>query len=92
MQNINKLVRKQDRIAQKYKYNDCEKVCCTVWEIKEVYPKEYFNNVILHKFENSEFYVPEKYHEMLTQIYGDYMKLPPEEDRVGHHFYTAYYK
>ena len=24
--------------------------------------------------------------------YGDYMKLPPEKDRVGQHFYKVYKK
>ena len=29
--------------------------------------------------------VPEFYHEYLTQMFGDYMKLPPLEERVGLH-------
>ena len=31
-----------------------------------------------------EFCVPSGYHTNLTEIYGEYMKLPPEKDRVGH--------
>ena len=27
---------------------------------------------------------PTKYKEYLSEIYGDYMKLPPVEDRVAH--------
>lgn len=41
--------------------------------------------VILKKFEDTEFYIPEKYEERLTQLFGDYMKLPPENKRFGHH-------
>jgi len=29
--------------------------------------------------------VPEKYDEYLTQMFGDYMKLPPVEQRQGLH-------
>ena len=29
---------------------------------------------------------------ILKDTYGDYMELPPEEERVGHHFYKAYKK
>jgi lipopolysaccharide cholinephosphotransferase len=36
-------------------------------------------------FEDAEFFVPEHYHEYLTQMFGDYMKLPPVEQRQGLH-------
>lgn len=36
-------------------------------------------------FEGMDYSVPEKYHDILTQIYGDYMTLPPEEERQGRH-------
>ena len=32
------------------------------------------------------------YDKILTLTYGDYMKLPPEEKRIGHHFYKIYKK
>jgi lipopolysaccharide cholinephosphotransferase len=39
-------------------------------------------------FEDIEAYVCENYHEMLTRQYGDYMQLPPEDQRVSvHNFY-----
>lgn len=36
-------------------------------------------------FEDTLLPVPEKYHEYLTQVFGDYMKFPPVEQRVGLH-------
>ncbi len=36
-------------------------------------------------FEDTQLPVPEHYHEYLTQMFGDYMKLPPVEQRVGLH-------
>lgn len=32
------------------------------------------------------------YDPVLRQTYGDYMKLPPENERIGHHYYSAYRK
>lgn len=36
-------------------------------------------------FEDTEFPLPEHYHEYLTQFFGDYMQLPPVEKRVAPH-------
>ena len=36
------------------------------------------------KFEDAEFAVPVKFREYLTLAYGDYMQLPPVEERCGH--------
>ena len=37
-----------------------------------------------HAFEGRLFSIPRGYHNVLTTEYGDYMTLPPEEDRCGH--------
>lgn len=36
------------------------------------------------KFENEYISIPKKYKDYLTYIYGEYMKLPDESQRVGH--------
>lgn len=36
------------------------------------------------KFEDVEFNVPNNSHKYLTEMFGDYMKLPPEKDRIPH--------
>ena len=36
-------------------------------------------------FENREFYCSKLYDVMLKSEYGDYMQLPPEEERVWKH-------
>lgn len=40
---------------------------------------------ILMPFEDSNFYCPKGYDEVLRQLYGDYMKLPPLEKQVPTH-------
>lgn len=40
-------------------------------------------------FEDTELPVPEHYHEYLTQMFGDYMKLPPVEQRKGLHLISV---
>lgn len=57
----------------RFKYNNC------------FYKKELFSNPIYVPFEDTLLPVPEKYDELLTQIYGDYMTPPPVKEQVGAH-------
>ena len=41
-------------------------------------------------FEGQLFPVPGNAEELLTRVYGDYMKLPPESERVTHHDFEAW--
>lgn len=50
----------------------------------EVFPKSWFENVITVPFEDTTICVPNGYHSILSHLYGDYMKLPPEEKRKSH--------
>ena len=52
------------------------------------YPKEWFGEPKLVEFEGELFYAPTEPEKYMTRRYGDYMKLPPEEDRVKHHSYV----
>ena len=52
---------------------------------QELLPVNAFNTYKLMPFEDTGFMVSKDYDALLTSIYGDYMKLPPLEDRVFHH-------
>lgn len=43
-----------------------------------------FSDTVLMKFEDTEVMVMNGYDEVLRECYGDYMKLPPVEEQVGH--------
>lgn len=49
------------------------------------YPKEWFSSVRKHKFEDIEINLPSGVEEYLTQVFGDYMTLPPESERHPRH-------
>lgn len=44
-----------------------------------------FEDTVEVDFEGHKFIAPAKYHEYLTRRYGDYMKLPPEDQRHPYH-------
>lgn len=52
---------------------------------KEIMPKKEFMEFKTAKFEDAEFYIPGNYQYYLKQLYGDYMKLPPENKRNSRH-------
>lgn len=55
----------------------------TFWS-EYVYKKADYFDLIKLSFEGKEFYAPKNYDSILTQLYGDYMIMPKEEDRVWH--------
>lgn len=55
-------------------------------------PKSYFDSFELMPFEGELFKVPSGYDEYLRKEYGDYMQLPPVEEREDHHYFKAYWK
>lgn len=50
-----------------------------------IIPRTIYGKPLYVPFEDTILPVPEHYHEYLTQMFGDYMKLPPVEQRVGLH-------
>ena len=58
---------------------------------KEFYPIVFFNEYIEVDFENNSFLSIKEYDKFLRYIYGDYMKLPPIEERMPKHSFNKYY-
>ncbi len=55
------------------------------WGLKEIVPFSCFGDGVPIQFENVTVNAPKLYDEYLSCVYGDYMKLPPEEKRQPHH-------
>lgn len=56
-----------------------------LWK-KQLVDNDVYGEGIMLKFENTEFRVPSRYLDLLTQIFGEnYMELPPEEKRTSGH-------
>lgn len=43
-------------------------------------PRNTFEDLIDHKFEDKTFFIPKDYDEFLRKRYGDYMQIPPESE------------
>ena len=61
-----------------------------VTTIKNRHRKECFEGTVDVEFEGYTFPAPAGYDEVLRDLYGDYMQLPPESERVTHHWNKVY--
>ena len=56
------------------------------------YNKEWFEKWEYISFEKKSFRIPSGYREILRAQYGDYMQLPPENERVAKHYAKVWWK
>lgn len=59
---------------------------------KECVRAKGFLKIEKRPFEGELFNTPADYNEYLSNLYGNYMKFPPEKNRVSHHDFQAYWK
>lgn len=88
----NFLLKKIDKLSQKYDFNSSNYVAaqCAGYGEKDKYSKDIFKDSLRVPFEKYEFNIPIGYNEYLSNLYGDYMKLPPKSQRKTRHNYSAY--
>lgn len=72
----------------KYKICDCDyitELCAGPYYMKNKYPKSIFSERIYKNFEDYSMPLPKGYDEYLRMAFGDYMKLPLENEQFPHH-------
>lgn len=83
------------KLSEKKNYDTSKYVGCVIWLSggkKDIFLREWFDEIISVNMEGRDYKVPARYNDILLHIYGDYMKLPPEKDRIAHHRYKIYKK
>ena len=79
------LIAKTQKLLTKYNNQNCKYVCdISALNHPQIYKIADFKPCKKIKFENLEVSCPNNVDNILTQIYGDYMELPPESERYNH--------
>jgi lipopolysaccharide cholinephosphotransferase len=83
----NWLTRLIHRCMKKISYSEATLVgSYHTWSFnKEALPKDFYGDGKKVKFEDIEAIIPSNYDAYLTAKYGNYLQLPPENKREGHH-------
>ena len=91
-----------EKKMSKYPIEKCRyitEICAGPKYMRLQYPKEYFAKAVMADFEDRKMPIPVGYDGYLKMAFGNYMELPPEEQRIPVHDafidltkpYTAYY-
>lgn len=91
----NYFVKKINSMVDFNSYENSRYVGCAVWGAGDkvyVFDKEKMGKLGWVDFEGAKYRSYEGWDYLLKEWFGDYMQLPPEEDRVPHHLYKAYKK
>lgn len=87
--NTKRIICKLDKMCARIPYDNSKYVgnLAGAYGLREIVDRDLFGEPKLYKFEDTYVYGVEKGDEYLTQIYGDWRQLPPEDKRSsGHDF------
>ncbi len=78
-------VRRRERLLRSVSESSLLANHSGAWGKREIMPADWYGRGTALTFEGLRVNAPEQYRKWLTQVYGDYMELPPEEKRRPHH-------
>lgn len=89
-----KLITSLNKRFRKNSFEKCLFGACIMssYRFKDIMSADIFKDYTDIEFEGCTFKAFKDHTAYLSNIYGDYMKLPPEDKRVTHHSFEAYYK
>lgn len=77
-------------VARVGSYDACERVGVLTWGPLDAFPRSAFEDTTRLPFEGRDLPGPCGFDQVLSIHYGDYLRLPPEDQRVTNHRFTAY--
>lgn len=82
---VNFLMSRINTLLEKINKNETKMVADLDGTNKGVVPSRLLDEFVLYDFEGYKFYGMKNADEYLHLVFGDYMKLPPENKRIPHH-------
>ncbi len=93
LRGANYFLDKLESLKDMYSLEESRYVACMIWDCPIRFKEKiWFGEPLEMPFEGLLVKVPRDYDSMLRDTYGDYMQLPPEDQRIPHHEYSLYRK
>lgn len=88
------LIKKINNIAKQEAFIDSDYAGIAIWGYgrKEICKRTWFEGHKSITFEDDSFHAPIGTEQYLETVYGDFMKLPPEAERISNHWFKVYWK
>lgn len=83
-----KIWRFAEKRMSRYSFETSENVaelCAGFYFMKKVYPRKIYDGVTEVEFEGRKYLAMKNFDDYLKIPFGNYMELPPEEERIAHH-------
>lgn len=93
--NLKKIIKYFNKaVSHKKKFNAKYTTCLLGFDnrLNQYYDISVWNNLTRCQFENIKVNIFSDYNDILSKLYGDYMTLPKNTERITHHNFTAYKK
>lgn len=81
-----KVIERREKLMNLYTNTSLVANFCGAWGKREIVPAFWYGDGRILPFENLTVRVPKQAEKWLTQVYGNYMKLPPQEKQMAHHY------
>ena len=91
---VRSILNRMNRISRRIPFEDSDEssVLCATIADRIRFPRSAFESFVESVFESRQCRIPSNAEEILRQCYGDYLQLPPEDQRHSHHDADAFWK
>lgn len=87
------LIQEREHLMRKYENSNTELMSCMCpSDDKMTFKEKEYLEIERLPFEDIMINAPKNYDMILRKYYGDYMKLPPDNERISNHHFTAFWK
>jgi phosphorylcholine metabolism protein LicD len=87
---LNKIVRLAAQLTRTLKPGDVKGSILGPYGSRELMTIDWFKTTLITEFEGRHIPIPCGYHNILNQLYGNYMEMPPVHKQKSHHSFRAY--